>query len=365
MTNTNKADVGPTNRHYINIMRGASILRVVLAHLGLSWFFMPYSSYIGAFLPLLFFVSGAVSYFSYLRARSTVSFLYKRMLGLLVPYYVLAALTIAFGLVLIKGWTIQSWFGWFVIAPSTQGLPFELGQVWFLQTLALITIMTLPVYYFATSYKKILIAAWLMSLGVIVGNSVWSLHSGLILLEKIDVYLAVSNAFFFLSGSLYYIYEEKLKTGWLALVSMLSLLLGLVINAQTADFSLGRHMASPDIVYVLCAMGVVGLVLAAKTPVLFLLDKAKPVEKLLIFSSTHAYAIFLLHTLVLGFVEKYIFTTPLTDDIIGAMMRLLLVLILTLIIAPFFTRLTATVANKLKSFDVLLVKSKNMPSNLA
>lgn len=59
------------------------MLRVLLVHLGLGWFWPPYSTYIGIFFPLLFFASGAVSYNSFLNASSLSAYSYKKSAALL------------------------------------------------------------------------------------------------------------------------------------------------------------------------------------------------------------------------------------------------------------------------------------------
>jgi len=84
--NSTKIEISSSDQHYINIMRGISILRVVLVHLGLSWFYPPYSQYVSIFLPVLFFVSGAVSYYSFLRSKAVVVYLIKRLSLILVPF---------------------------------------------------------------------------------------------------------------------------------------------------------------------------------------------------------------------------------------------------------------------------------------
>ena len=90
-------DISPQNQHYINVMRGISIIRVVLAHLGLSWFFSPYSQYIGILFPVLFFVSGAVSFYSFSRASGIIEYLIKRLVLVLTPFYLFSAVIVTLG----------------------------------------------------------------------------------------------------------------------------------------------------------------------------------------------------------------------------------------------------------------------------
>jgi len=332
-----KKQINYFDRNYINELRGASILRVMMVHLGLSWFYMPYSSYIGALLPLLFFVSGAVSFFSYHRASSTITFVYKRLVSIIIPYYLLVFLVFILSL-LAGNWQIINLGNWLVIAPDTSNLPFSLGQVWFLQSLVLITLITLPVYYLTRIHVNFLLLYALFSLTLIAANTFWGIHEHFIFFEKIDLYLAFSNSYFCMLGALYFSYQEKIKSRTLFICSLLMIISGLSLNSQTFDFSLGRHMESPDVIYLLCSTGTIGILLSYKKALQFFLDRLSHLKYLLLYCSKHTYSIYLLHTLVLGGVEALMFKEQLTGNFSLAILKMLLVIILTLFVAPIYSQ---------------------------
>ncbi len=90
--------IGREQRDFIDCLRGLSILRVVLGHLGLFWLLRPYSEFLHALLPLLFFVSGAVSFGSFLRSDNSGRFLLRRLVLIISPYYALLAVALPLGL---------------------------------------------------------------------------------------------------------------------------------------------------------------------------------------------------------------------------------------------------------------------------
>jgi hypothetical protein len=343
-----KLDIGEFNRNYINELRGASILRVMMVHLGLSWFYLPYTSYIGALLPLLFFVSGAVSFFSYRRAHSTVTFVYKRLISILIPYYLLV-LIIAILCMFVDNWQLTNITHWLLISPDTSGVPFLLGQVWFLQSLTLITLITLPVYYLSSWSVHYLSLFALLALTLIGVNSYIDIHYSFIFLEKIDLYLAFSNGLFFILGSLYFIYEDKINRHIFLLIALTSLSLGLLLNWHSGDFSLGRHMASPDLIYFFCSFGLISLLLVFKQTIQTFLNRITILKNMFFLCSKNAYSLYLLHTLVLAAVENYIFKEPLTGDFMLAILKMLIVIGLTIAIAPVFTHISNIIINRLKS----------------
>lgn len=98
-------DIIGDDRDYLDLVRGISITRVVLVHLGLSWFFSPYSDFIHAFMPLLFFVSGAVSYNSYLRSNSLSVYLFKRLSSIYIPYILVISISILVSYFFLKNYS--------------------------------------------------------------------------------------------------------------------------------------------------------------------------------------------------------------------------------------------------------------------
>ncbi len=340
-------ELSASNRSYIDQLRGFSILRVMLVHLGLSWFFPPYSTYIGAFLPLLFFVSGAVSYYSFQRANSVSKFLLKRLLSILVPYYLLVLMIVFFSF-FIDSWSTSNLINWLLIAPDTNQLPFSLAQTWFLQTLFLISFISIPIFYLAKKSLNYLYGITIVCLVIILINSFHNIHNSLFLFGVIDLYSAFSNSFFFLLGCIYFINEDKLNKTYALLCALALILAGIFLIYQTSDYSLGSHRSSPTIIYVFFAVGLSSLLLIYKDKLQMLLNTLYPIKSLLIYCSKHSYSLYLLHTLVLGAFEAYIFKEALTGQHLLALLKLFLVISVTIIIAPIFTQLSSSILLKLK-----------------
>ena len=134
------------DREFINILRGASVLRVVLVHLGLGWFFLPYSSYIGIFFPTLFFVSGAVSYNSFQSSTSKGLYLFKRCRGIMLPFFIFM-LPVAIIFAPQKfSWSYDVISSWLLLKPSNGFFPFPIGQIWFITCLLVIACITFPLF---------------------------------------------------------------------------------------------------------------------------------------------------------------------------------------------------------------------------
>ena len=155
------------DKSYINHIRGALILRVVLMHLGLSWFYLPYSSYFAMFFPALFCVSGIVSYYSYRRATSLNNYLIRRLTRIIITFYVISGL--AYLIVFLFGWqffSLTDFINWLLINPSTNDQPYPMGQIWFLRSLVVITILVLPFFYLSKKDIHILLFPALFSVAI-------------------------------------------------------------------------------------------------------------------------------------------------------------------------------------------------------
>ncbi len=98
---------------FIDYLRGIAIIWVVMAHVLYFKSFFPHpllQSYLLFEMPTIFFVSGASLYYSIAKKSSITSFLRKRMLRLLKPYYLLAAVCIPlhYGAALWRGEIIRA-----------------------------------------------------------------------------------------------------------------------------------------------------------------------------------------------------------------------------------------------------------------
>ena len=201
-------NIDAQDREYLNILRGASIFRVVLAHLGLSWIYPPYSSYIGVFLPLLFFVSGAVSLFSYKRAGSLKSYYLKRLISISVPYFFIVFLSFlilflydpaSFNLKLQVIFELI----FFNVVAVGKAMPYPLGQVWFIHSLIIIIILTPIFFKLSTKSSHYLLLGVVISLTLGIIQTFIPVNKFLNLFGH-NFYQPITNMGFFLFGSYYY-----------------------------------------------------------------------------------------------------------------------------------------------------------------
>lgn len=333
------ARLHPSDSRYIDRLRGASILRVVLVHLGLSWVFVPWSEFVHAFLPILFFVSGAVSYYSFRRARSNREFLAKRWLALAVPYYLLAI--IAFSVLwtatgaLPEAMDLGAAMHWVLFSPPKATEPFHLVQVWFLHALMVITVVALPLFLLPQR-SWIWLAAMAAPLVVGAVQMVdpvdqafqWGEH---------NFYEPLGHFGFFVFGAYFYGRRELFTTpvllallaGTLALTVLFPLLPGVSLG-------LGVHADKPDLYYM--AAGTAGILLAllVQQPVTRLLERLPLLDELLLFYSRHAFSVFLLHTYFIKFSEDYLGLLGVYGDPVRAVTKIAFVIAATSLAAiPF------------------------------
>ena len=77
----------PRDSEFLAVLRALSIVVIVFGHVGGFWIYPPWSEFLQVFVPIFFFISGAVSYNGYLKSESATYYVVKRIIVLLVPYY--------------------------------------------------------------------------------------------------------------------------------------------------------------------------------------------------------------------------------------------------------------------------------------
>jgi peptidoglycan/LPS O-acetylase OafA/YrhL len=332
--------VSAQDRLFLNELRGASILRVVMVHLGLSWFFLPYSSYVGLLLPILFFVSGAATYFSFLRSSSAVEYLLKRLMSIYIPFLSLGFFIYIYT-VIDTGpvFSVAVLWDWLLIYPRNGYLPFELGQVWYLQALVIVMIAALPFFILSRKYKWVLFLPLALSMGLMCVNVFIDMQS-LLKVNRIDFYQGFANTFFFFLGGVYFSYEDRIQKQSFVFLSVFTALLFFVFVyiLNDSDYALGMHMESPDILYLCGFLSLFSIFLHQKKNIVSVLERIWPLKQLFLYCSNHSYSIYLLHTLVIMLLENYAGLDHLTGMYALAILKMILVIVVTLLIAPVFTR---------------------------
>lgn len=337
-----KIELSKEERNYIDLLRGASILRVVLAHLGLSWFFMPYSSYIGLLLPVLFFVSGVVNYNSYLRANSedrlNYKILLKKIKATIVPFYLLGSIIT---IVCLSFLSNIEWrpiiFNWIFVKPNTDGLVFSLAQAWFLQALVVTHLVLYIIIKFSRS-NLVIIGAFLCSIGLLAVNTVTHNLHELLYIGPVDFYTAITYLAIYLYGPIYFLFFRSENRILFCILNVGLLLSFVVLMFLDSNLNLGNNKTIPDFLYFSGSMLLINLLMKCRCFIQLLISRLK-LASLLIFSSKNSFSIYLLHTIVLGLVEYLIFPDALTGQPVMAMVRLVLVVMITFAIAPLYTKL--------------------------
>lgn len=295
---------------YLDILRGISIVRVVLVHLGLSWVFPPYSEMVLVFLPLLFFVSGAVSFYSFHRSKSISEYLVKRLITISVPYFVIVVFSfsviwaINIEIPPLNLYVIYQWITFNPVAVSNT-MPFPLGQVWFLHVLVIITIIS-PLFFILAKIRE-----WFILIPIAISIAFGLVQNfdnigGYLSLDKHNLYQAVSNMGFYFFGACYYAYKYKFSNITILMLLSMSILvaiaLGMFVNTSNA---MSDHSYYPDLFYISSSFAAILSFLLFKPLIERIINKLFVIKTILNFISYHAYSIYMIHTLLIFWSEKY------------------------------------------------------------
>jgi len=349
------AKLSKNDSAYIDLLRGISIIRVVLVHLGLSWIFPPYSEVIHVFLPILFFVSGAVSVFSFYRADSVTDYLLKRLISTSVPYFVVIFISFSVIWILnkkipeINYYIIYQWITFNPIAvPDT--MPFPLGQVWFLHVLVILTLISPAFFILAKKNTNLLIIPILISL--FFGSIQHYKNIGTeLFLDQHNFYQTVSNMGFYFFGAYYYQNKEKFTNRvWLALISSSIIIIICLIFFVNKSNSMSHHSYHPDLFYILSSFCIIFIFLCSKNAVETVINKIILIKSILNFSSRHSFSIYLLHSLLVYWSEIYLGLIGVMNSPVLATFKIIFVFLGTAILSIPTSFITKKISRKIRYF---------------
>lgn len=345
---------------FINYLRGASILRVVLVHLGLSWIFLPYSSYIGIFLSVLFFCSGYIFLHLYRTKRSTSYYLFSRLVGILIPFYVVygAAVLIALYVGKNEGFDLEQLLRVVVIAPPAAETPYPLGQIWYLRVLLFCALLS-P-FIFSLAKKSII---WILA--PVVVAVIFSLIQSFMSIDEYFLFYGhnfyqeiVYGAYFFI-GSFFNSFEWRRCRGLIALGALVALLVGLGFFglSRISDASLAAHAYAPDMFFF--SLGIFGILicLILVNQIEWIVRQLKLLRILLNYSSRHSYGIYLVHTFLIVFAEKNFGWLGISGDPVMAISKISFVVLGSMVVAYPITLATKRISKAL----VKLFYSRSAP----
>lgn len=338
-------------RLFIDYMRGASVLRVVLVHLGLGWFFLPYSQYVGILFPILFFVSGAVSFNSFIKADSKSLYLAKRVSGITIPFLLFmmpVALLYSNSSFSID---IPSIINWLILTPNSSLFPFPIGQIWFIHCLLLMAIVTFPMFYLAVKMQRafmgLIMCFVIISLTLpyqIFMNNIWINNE---LLSGYLVYETLMLIAYYLAGSIYVLNQKLFESRRSLYSGVVILAVGLTIDILNRYFSLYEFSEVRPNTYLSQSLGVLLIIVALKPKILRLLETLKPIRTLFLYCNTHAYSLFILHIPILALVEYTFGWHDLGQQPLLALLRLILVVVTSLVLSVPFTYTHKSVMRRL------------------
>lgn len=318
---------------FIDRLRGFSIMRVVLMHLGLGWIFTPYSQLLGAFLPVLFFVSGAVSFFSYQRSRSVNEFLLKRLPALLIPYYLIVGIMLLF-------W--QAWYGaldfillmdWLLLVPNSSDYPMPMTHIWFLHALAIMTFISVPIFCVSKNGSLALIVSIFLLFIVSNVQSVAEI-SKMTDLGGHNMYQALSCLPCFLLGALYYRNRDFFSVKINIFICVIFILLAIAnVSLFELPFKLSENSYAPNGYYVSSSIAALFLLLALQNPITTILNKITALDWATVFFCRHAYPIYILHPLFIIVSEEFFGWKDVMDRPIFALMKILFVVLASCFVA--------------------------------
>lgn len=335
-------EISSGDRLFLDRIRGLSILRVVLVHLGLSWFYPPYSQFVHVFLPLLFFVSGAVSFFRFKRASGAPKYIVRRLFSIVMPYCL-----IVLGVFLYL-WIIGLRFPefnetelleWLLINPESVNMPFPMGQVWFIHAMAIMIILSFPIFFVSKMCSWPLLIGIVFSLMLPILQQVYDIDSKFNFFGN-NLYQALSNLGFFLFGEYYYSRKEIFST--LALLLLIFLLFWVFLNIYIfeTNINMADHTYETDFYYPTSSYFAILFVILGKPLIDGFLNRINIMDRFAMFLSRNAYAIFMLHFFVLYYVETNFGLVKVADDPLLAILKIILIVSYSCIITIPVTRVS-------------------------
>lgn len=321
----------------LNYLKGLAILIVVLGHLGLGWIYLPYSSYTSLVIPLFFFCSGYLFFFLYKRRESFLQFSKKRLLGVVLPYYIVYIVAFVIALC-IKGNFEHLNFMHFVrilfLVPTGDEVPFPMGQIWFLKVL--MSCVIIGPFLLAFSEKTshhILLIALILALVVATIEAYTPIHEQLIL-GRHNFYQDMVYGAYFYAGLYLPGFDWKQRRRELIGLAFVLLVLSIAFNIiQPAGFDLGKHGFAPTTFYLLLGFSFVLIVFSFYKQVSFLLGYNSLVSNAINYCGKHSFSIFLIHSFFIFFTEVQFGWVGVMHNPLLALSKVAFVLVMSLILA--------------------------------
>jgi peptidoglycan/LPS O-acetylase OafA/YrhL len=355
-----KIGLSETDSRFLAYLRGVSILMIVFMHVGLAWFWKPWSEFLNVFVTIFFFVSGAVLFHSYQRYSSLQPYYIKRLLGLYIPYFLLCLLQLAVYLLQHEGqfpiFDSSKFLAWLEIRPYAVTTPFNIGQVWFLHTLLLISLIS-PSIFSVIKYRKtrylIFLILFLLSVSTI--QLFYDIDNYFVVFGN-NLYKPIIHTLFFTLGAWYfsgqYDCEFKRET---YLSFFLGMVLMCILLVHQFDLKIGYsyHTYAPDIYYVLGSLSAIVLIIYLKNFFMYLASLNRIIEYALKALYIYTMPIFLLHSFSIFICEDLLgLVHPDHDFVLYGIVKISLVICITLLLSYPFLKASNFIIYNLNVFFV-------------
>jgi hypothetical protein len=335
---------------FLKYMRSIAIFTVVFGHAGGFRSFEPYSKFLLVVNSIFFFISGAVLYYSYQRSKTIYSYYKKRIISILIPYYLLCLLCLITALLNQNEFSLISLkqiILFLLVRPSYEITPFPINHLWFL--VVFLNIIIVSPFYFSIYNKNKLILLIIMCVFFFFSflETIYDIEKYFYLLT-FNFYRSIFYSMFFISGFYCFLNINKITRKLLLTMAISSIVLSVIaVHSLNLNISYNYHSFPPDMYFFFGSVFPIAVLLAFRSKVIIIVKSNALLDKYLIFLYRHTFSFFLLHTFAVYIVEKvlYLGLSP-ENKISYGIIRLFLVLTLTSFLAPVFSKLSLSIKNK-------------------
>lgn len=349
----NKFRIAKEASDNISFLRGISIFVIVFGHVGGFWFYRPYSEFLHVFIPLFFFLSGGVTIFSYNNSKTLKEYYFKRIVSLLLPYYLVCLLSLGVYSV-VHGTLPHIDFDhlnmWLQLRPSNDIMAFPLGQVWFLNTLFFITIIS-PVFFYLISTCSSAIYCLICFSIILSGMQMFFDVGSFFSFYGHNMFKPAIHSTFYIFGAIVYTGELYKKRTLLAVIAASNICVSFfLVRLMNLEIDYAFHIFAPDLYYVSGSFAFIAIVMLFQNTINVFVYKASLIKFALLFMYKHTFSIFLLHTFSIFLVEQIsCLANPSVKSIQYGIVKLVLVLLITSMFSILFTNLSELLRKKLNS----------------
>ena len=284
---------------FLKNLRAIAIFIIVFGHVGGFWFAQPYSSFLLTVVPIFFFISGGVSFYSYQRSINASRYITKRLIKLLVPYYLACVVVLIFFCVerLKLPDDIVSIIKWLTVTPTAKEMPFLFSQVWFLRVLLMLSVVSPLLFELHKRNNKITLTLVLPIMALSAVQPFYNIGRMMSIIDK-RLYIFIVDMIFFVSGFYYFTnktyFTKKILSVCLSLFVLCSIIFVKFFGVKP---SLHHHEYYPDLYYVLVSFATISFFLIFGKNILIRWQQGFLLSKIFDFLHFHTFSIFLLHGL--------------------------------------------------------------------